>query len=393
MRAGELVDPPARRGHAVAPMPMLLRSIPTPLARLGSLPLKARVIVEGALSGMHRARLHGSSVEFAEHKEYSPGDEIRHIDWKAYAKVDRYYVKQFEQESQLTVYLVLDASASMAFAGDGLTKLEYAARTWWPRSPTCWSSSRTRSAWSRVATSAIETLRAAARAARAPPRSARRARARDRPRRPRRRARGARARPDRRARRPQARADRAGLGSLRREDDDSLGCSRRLQTQRPRRVGVPRARSHELTFPYEGLTQFESLEDERAAPGQARRRCGATTCARHAGVPRPRRARLRRRRRRLSAGGDVTAGRAHAARLRSRMRARLGRSGTDVEFLAPLMLDRRSSARRARRDPPDRPAARQGGALRRARLPDGHQAPRPRGATACASARCSRCAC
>ncbi|MBL8627038.1 MAG: DUF58 domain-containing protein [Myxococcales bacterium] len=98
---------------------------PALLARLGTLPVKARVIVESALSGMHRARLHGSSVEFAEHKEYSPGDELRHIDWKALAKLDRYYVKQFEQESQLTAYLVLDASASMRFAGAGLSKVEY----------------------------------------------------------------------------------------------------------------------------------------------------------------------------------------------------------------------------------------------------------------------------
>lgn len=99
---------------------------PVALARLGSLPLKARVIVEGALSGLHRARLHGSSVEFAEHKEYSPGDELRHVDWRAYAKLDRYYVKQYEQESQLTVYLALDGSGSMRFAGAGLSKLEYA---------------------------------------------------------------------------------------------------------------------------------------------------------------------------------------------------------------------------------------------------------------------------
>ena len=99
---------------------------PAQLARLGSLPIKARVIVEGALSGLHRAAVHGSSVEFAEHKEYSPGDELRHVDWKAYAKLDRYYVKQFEQESQLTVYLVLDASASMAFVGGAaMPKLEY----------------------------------------------------------------------------------------------------------------------------------------------------------------------------------------------------------------------------------------------------------------------------
>ena len=97
------------------------------IAQLGSLPLKARIIVEGALTGLHRARLHGSSVEFAEHKEYSPGDEIRHIDWKAYGKVDRYYVKQYEQESQLTVHLLLDASSSMAYSGDGVGKLEYAS--------------------------------------------------------------------------------------------------------------------------------------------------------------------------------------------------------------------------------------------------------------------------
>jgi uncharacterized protein (DUF58 family) len=102
---------------------------PAQLAKLGSLTIKARVIVDGALSGLHRASVHGSSVEFSEHKEYSPGDELRHVDWKAYAKVDRYYVKQFEQESQLTVYLVLDTSASMAFGGGasaGTSKLEYA---------------------------------------------------------------------------------------------------------------------------------------------------------------------------------------------------------------------------------------------------------------------------
>ncbi len=99
---------------------------PAQLARLGSLAIKARVIVEGALSGLHRASVHGSSVEFAEHKEYSPGDELRHVDWKAYGKLDRYYVKQYEQESQLTVYLVLDASASMAFTGGAtMAKLDY----------------------------------------------------------------------------------------------------------------------------------------------------------------------------------------------------------------------------------------------------------------------------
>ncbi len=100
---------------------------PVTIAKLETLPLRARVIVEGALSGLHRARHHGSSVEFAQHKEYSPGDEVRHIDWKAYAKVDRYYVKQFEQESQLVTQLVLDSSGSMAYGNESITKLEYSA--------------------------------------------------------------------------------------------------------------------------------------------------------------------------------------------------------------------------------------------------------------------------
>jgi uncharacterized protein (DUF58 family) len=100
---------------------------PVALSRLGTLTLKARTVVEGALSGLHRSPHHGSSVEFAEHKEYSPGDEIRHIDWKAYGKFDRYYVKRFEEETELTAYLVLDRSGSMSYTGDGLSKLEYAA--------------------------------------------------------------------------------------------------------------------------------------------------------------------------------------------------------------------------------------------------------------------------
>jgi uncharacterized protein (DUF58 family) len=97
------------------------------LARLGTLPVRARLLVQGALSGLHRAAHRGSSVEFAEHKQYSPGDEIRHIDWKVFAKQGRYFVKQFDQESQLTVYLVLDSSGSMNFSGGGAQKLEYAA--------------------------------------------------------------------------------------------------------------------------------------------------------------------------------------------------------------------------------------------------------------------------
>lgn len=99
---------------------------PVAVAKLESLAVRARFIVDGALTGMHRASMRGSSVEFAEHKEYSQGDEIRHIDWKVYAKADRYYVKQYEQESELTCYLVLDASGSMNYQGQGLSKRAYA---------------------------------------------------------------------------------------------------------------------------------------------------------------------------------------------------------------------------------------------------------------------------
>ncbi|HEX2690577.1 MAG TPA: DUF58 domain-containing protein [Kofleriaceae bacterium] len=123
--SGASAGPSGKPIGVPGPRDPALRMDPAQLARLGSLPIQARVIVEGALSGLHRAAVHGASVEFAEHKEYSPGDELRHVDWKAYAKLDRYYVKQFEQESQLTVYLVLDASTSMSFSGGGIAKLAY----------------------------------------------------------------------------------------------------------------------------------------------------------------------------------------------------------------------------------------------------------------------------
>lgn len=99
---------------------------PEVVARLGSLPLKARQVVEGVLTGLHRSPHHGQSIEFAEHKEYSPGDEIRHIDWKAYGKFDKYYVKQFEHETNLRAWLVVDASRSMGYASGDVSKLEYA---------------------------------------------------------------------------------------------------------------------------------------------------------------------------------------------------------------------------------------------------------------------------
>jgi uncharacterized protein (DUF58 family) len=96
------------------------------LMKLGGLLIRARSVVEGAIAGMHRSPHRGSSVEFAEYKEYTPGDEIKHIDWKAFGKFDKYYVKQFEDETNLGCYLLLDGSGSMDFGSEGVTKLEYA---------------------------------------------------------------------------------------------------------------------------------------------------------------------------------------------------------------------------------------------------------------------------
>jgi uncharacterized protein (DUF58 family) len=102
---------------------------PAVLAKLGNLRLRVRAVAEGVLSGLHRSPHHGQSVEFAEHKEYAPGDDVRHIDWKAYGKFDRYYVKRFEQETNLRAYLVVDASGSMGYRGrpEAMTKLEVAS--------------------------------------------------------------------------------------------------------------------------------------------------------------------------------------------------------------------------------------------------------------------------
>jgi uncharacterized protein (DUF58 family) len=102
---------------------------PAVLAKLGTLKLRVRAITEGVLTGLHKSPHHGQSVEFAEHKEYTPGDEIRHIDWKAYGKFDKYYVKKYEQETNLRAYLVVDASGSMGYRGEPgrMTKLEYAS--------------------------------------------------------------------------------------------------------------------------------------------------------------------------------------------------------------------------------------------------------------------------
>jgi len=99
---------------------------PETMMRLGHLNIVARSAVEGFISGLHRSPHHGFSVEFSEHRPYTPGDELRHLDWVAYAKTDRFYVKQYEQETNLRCYILLDCSGSMNYAsGKGLTKLEY----------------------------------------------------------------------------------------------------------------------------------------------------------------------------------------------------------------------------------------------------------------------------
>src|SRR5262245_46264906 len=101
---------------------------PTTLARLHGLELRARSIVEGYVSGVHRSPYHGFSIEFAEHREYSPGDDLRYVDWKVFGKTDKFYLKQYEEETNLVSYLLLDASESMRYRSDAapLSKLEYA---------------------------------------------------------------------------------------------------------------------------------------------------------------------------------------------------------------------------------------------------------------------------
>lgn len=88
---------------------------PQSISKLPPVALKALRVVEGTLTGLHQSPHQGQSIEFNQHKEYSPGDEIRHIDWKLYAKSDRYYVKQFEDETNVRAFLLLDASSSMAY--------------------------------------------------------------------------------------------------------------------------------------------------------------------------------------------------------------------------------------------------------------------------------------
>ena len=100
---------------------------PEAIKRIARLDLRAQHIVEGFLSGMHRSPYFGQSVEFLQHREYAPGDDLRHVDWKVWARQDRLYIKQFEEDTNMRVNLLVDVSSSMGYGGGHLTKYEYAA--------------------------------------------------------------------------------------------------------------------------------------------------------------------------------------------------------------------------------------------------------------------------
>ena len=98
------------------------------VGRLIGQPLLARFPMEGTVSGHHRSPHRGSSVEFAEYRNYTPGDDIRRLDWRVFARTDRYYLKEFEAETNLRCYVVLDCSGSMGFKGEHGIRLNYAKR-------------------------------------------------------------------------------------------------------------------------------------------------------------------------------------------------------------------------------------------------------------------------
>lgn len=98
---------------------------PAVLARIGNVELVSRTVVDGFINGLHRAPFFGASIDFAEHRGYVPGDDIRRVDWRLYARTDRYFVKQYEADSNANVAVLLDVSKSMQYGSSGLTKIEY----------------------------------------------------------------------------------------------------------------------------------------------------------------------------------------------------------------------------------------------------------------------------
>src|SRR5262245_24347653 len=99
---------------------------PAALMRIKNLELRARHVVEGFLSGLHKSPYHGFSVEFTEYRQYTPGDDLRYLDWRLFARSDRYYLKRFEDETNLRCYLLVDLSRSMAYGSLDYNKAEYA---------------------------------------------------------------------------------------------------------------------------------------------------------------------------------------------------------------------------------------------------------------------------
>ena len=89
--------------------------------------IKSRLVVEGFITGLHKSPYRGFSVEFAEHRQYMPGDPLRHVDWKVYAKSDKFYIKEYEEETNLRSYILLDQSASMSYGSGDMTKFDYGA--------------------------------------------------------------------------------------------------------------------------------------------------------------------------------------------------------------------------------------------------------------------------
>src|SRR5688500_18293313 len=101
---------------------------PRDLQRISNLSVLARTVVEGFYSGLHRSPHKGFSVEFRQHRQYVPGDDIRHLDWKVFGKTDRFYIREYEEETNLRATILLDASASMGYRNvAGYTRLHYAA--------------------------------------------------------------------------------------------------------------------------------------------------------------------------------------------------------------------------------------------------------------------------
>ena len=99
---------------------------PEEISRISRLEVKARRVVEGFLSGLHRSPYFGQSVEFVQHREYAPGDDVRHIDWKVWSKTDQFFIKQFEEDTNLQTTILVDLSESMQFGSGEITKYEYA---------------------------------------------------------------------------------------------------------------------------------------------------------------------------------------------------------------------------------------------------------------------------